>query len=180
MNLSIAGWLIFAGGVIVAAGEFVLAMLFSGAIIAEGTVYQPGAASPELVAVIRPEDKPVRIILDAEGVRRGFTRTSADRSVPMTLHFGDGLPPVEHVFRPRANANSSQPNYFHTFFPVKLNDRPAGTWRISVDVRPGDNVELESVGLQVKGNVRSADMMLILIAGLVAAFGLALGLLARR
>ncbi|MEL6874816.1 MAG: hypothetical protein AAGM33_05005 [Pseudomonadota bacterium] len=180
MNLSLAGWLIFLGGAIVAAGEFVLAMLFSGATIAEGTVYQQGALPPEIVAVIRPEDQPVRIILDAEGVRRGFSRTSADRSVPMTLHFGDGLPPVEHVFLPRAKANSSRPNRFHTWFPVKLNDRRAGTWRISVDVQPGENVELESVGLQVKGNVRSPDMMLILIAGLVAAFGFALGLLARR
>lgn len=180
MNLSIAGWLIFAGGVSVAAGEFVLAMLFSGATIAEGSVYQPGTPSPEIVAVIRPEDKPVRIILDAEGVRRGIARTSADRSVAMTLNFGDGLAPVEHVFRPRANANSSQPNYFHTYFPVKLNDRPAGTWRLSLDARPGENVELESINLQIKANARSPNLLLIGIAGLIAMAGLALGLLARR
>ncbi|SIN61138.1 hypothetical protein SAMN02745824_0819 [Parasphingorhabdus marina DSM 22363] len=180
MNLSIAGWLIFAGGVLVAAGEFVLAMMFSGSTIAEGPVYQQGAPSETIIAVVRPEDRPVRIILDAEGVRRGVTHGSADRAVPMTLHFGDGLPPVEHIFRPRAKANSSQANYFHTYFPVKLNDRPAGAWRISVDVRPGENVELQSVGMRVKGNVRSPDMMLLIVAGLIAAFGLALGVLARR
>ena len=157
MKLSVAGWLIFAVGVIVAAGEFVLALVFSGTTIAEGPAYLDGQTVPAIIANVKPEDKPVRILLTAKGVMRGFVRTSRDNSIALKLDFGDGQPPLEHISRPRDRPSAGRPNVFNTTFPVDLGDRQPGTWRLSLDVDAGKTVELEQIDLKVRASVTFAQ-----------------------
>ena len=180
MKLSIAGWLVFATGAAVAAGEFVMAMIVSGTTIAEGSIFDNGKPSAEIVADVRPEHFPLRVILNVEGVRRGFTQSERENAIAVTLDFGNAGVPRNEISLVRVRNQSAKPNYFNIYHPVNLEEIPAGEWRLSADVNPGENIELETAHLELKAGVRSPNIMLIIIAGLVAMLGMATGLIGRR
>ncbi len=179
MRISTMGWGMMGAGIFAILAELCLAILLSGRSIASQEVYRDGATAPPVGIAVSADDMPVRINVTARGTAARFRGSGRNRNIGITLDYGNGDTPDEIVFTPGQSGPRKSRVSFISTQTVMPEGKTLGRWDLSLDVRVGSRVDLDSVSVDVKADARPVNMPLVVFFGVFAVLGIGIGMMGR-